>query len=187
MKILVRFEADARTVSEDDLENAFSQLSMKSKSTAKPAISPSHPLLNIRRNADPNPAPQSSIIELATRAAHKEIDIDDIYPQLYFSQTPSLYVAKHNRGTFFTVDKIALGSERVVRSAAKAEANMRRLRKILGEIVDLVKKSGDGVQLSLVYTDGALALFKQKGRSKRSTSEADARKFYELSTDKVSS
>jgi hypothetical protein len=187
MKILVRFEADACTVSADDLKDAFSQLSMKPKSAVKAAASPSHPLLTIRHNADLSPVPQSSIIELATRAAHKEMDIDDIYPQLYFSQTPSLYVAKHNRGTFFTVDEIALASERVVRSAAKAEANMRRLRKILGEIVDLVKKSGDGVQLSLVCTDGALALFKQKGRSKRSISEADARKFCDSSTDNVSS
>ncbi|KAI5989812.1 hypothetical protein F5J12DRAFT_915786 [Pisolithus orientalis] len=42
--------------------------------------------------------PQSSMIEIKTRAARRQLDCKEVYVQLYLSQTPYFYLEKHTRG-----------------------------------------------------------------------------------------
>ncbi|KAL6401240.1 hypothetical protein AUP68_16969 [Ilyonectria robusta] len=44
--------------------------------------------------------PLESTIEIKTRVAHRPLQIHDVAPQLWVSQTPKLVRAYHNRGTF---------------------------------------------------------------------------------------
>jgi len=104
--------------------------------------------------------PQASLIELKTRAAHRELDWAEIYPQLYLSQTALLYIAKHERGNFNTLEKVELGSESMQTHARRAEQGVAKLKLVLQDISDAAKKEGVGVGLSLVAMGGKLALYK---------------------------
>ena len=44
--------------------------------------------------------PQTAIFDLKTRSARREIDMDEVYPRLWVSQTPKFIIAYHNSGQF---------------------------------------------------------------------------------------
>ncbi|KIO08991.1 hypothetical protein M404DRAFT_22218 [Pisolithus tinctorius Marx 270] len=111
--------------------------------------------------------PQSSVIEIKTRAARRELDWKEVYPQLYLSQTSYLYLAKHTRGTFGRVEKFQINSEGMAAHAREAEASMAKLEALLSAILKAVRKYGEGVPLSLVYRAGELQLYKRKRGTRR--------------------
>ncbi|KAG1745762.1 hypothetical protein EDB19DRAFT_1927161 [Suillus lakei] len=163
LKILLRFTIEACTSStndtndEDDLLAAFS--GPGSRDTKKPQVTvPTVRGVSITQTTPRKVVPQASLIELKTRAAHRELDWAEVYPQLYLSQTAFLYIAKHERGNFNTLEKIELGSESMRIHARRAEQ---------GDILDAAKKEDEGVGLSLVAKDSKLALYKrQEGTGK---------------------
>ncbi|KAI6038190.1 hypothetical protein EDC04DRAFT_2868498 [Pisolithus marmoratus] len=121
--------------------------------------------------------PQSSVIEIKTRAAHRELDWKEAYPQLYLSQTPYLYLAKHSRGTFGRVEKVQINSRAMAAHTREAEAAMVKLEALLSDILKAVRKHGEGVPLSLVYRAGELQLYKCKDRTRRPFGRDITRKF----------
>jgi hypothetical protein len=172
LKILLRFTIEACTSStndtndEDDLLAAFSGLGIGGASASgdikKPqAIVPIVRGVSITRTTPRKVVPQTSLIELKTRAARREIDWEEIYPQLYLSQTALLYIAKHERGNFNTLEKVELGSESMQTHARRAEQGVAKLKLVLQDILDAAKKEDMGVGLSLVAKDGKLALYKR--------------------------
>ncbi|KAI6014620.1 hypothetical protein EDC04DRAFT_2608973 [Pisolithus marmoratus] len=126
--------------------------------------------------------PQSSMIEIKTRAAHRELDWTDVYPQLYLSQTPYLYLAKHSRGTFGRVEKVRINSREMAASTREAEVAMVKLEALLGDILKAVRKHGEGVPLSLVYRAGELQLYKRKDGTRQPFGRDIARKFQRAAT-----
>jgi hypothetical protein len=104
--------------------------------------------------------PQSSIIELKTRSFRAPFDRDDVYPQLFFSQTPLLYLARYDRGRFSGVEDITLSS--MTREATAAASGLRKLAAELENILKMVRKGDMGKKLSLVYSGGALTLYKRE-------------------------
>ncbi|KAG1725886.1 uncharacterized protein EDB91DRAFT_80558 [Suillus paluster] len=111
LKILLRFMIEACTSAtndtnnEDDLLEAFSGLGIggapASTSTGLATKKPQTPTVrgvSITHTTPRTIVPQASLIELKTRAAHRELDWEEVYPQLYLSQTAFLYIAKHERG-----------------------------------------------------------------------------------------
>jgi len=117
--------------------------------------------VSITRTTPRKVVPQTSLIELKTRAARREVDWAEIYPQLYLSQTALLYIAKHERGNFNTLEKVELGSESMQTHARRAEQGVAKLKLVLQDILDAAKKEDMGVGLSLVAKDGKLALYKR--------------------------
>ncbi|KAI6030369.1 hypothetical protein EDC04DRAFT_81964 [Pisolithus marmoratus] len=126
--------------------------------------------------------PQSSVIEIKTRAAHRELDWTDVYPQLYLSQTPYLYLAKHSRGTFGRVEKVQINSREMAASTREAEVAMVKLEALLSDILRAVRKHGEGVPLSLVYRAGELQLHKRKDGTKQPFGRDITRKFQRAAT-----
>ncbi|KAG2109056.1 uncharacterized protein F5147DRAFT_693865 [Suillus discolor] len=174
LKVLLRFTIEACTSStndtndEDDLLAAFSGLGIggasvsSSRDTKKPqATVPTVRGVTIRQTTPRKVVPQSSLIELKTRAARREIDWAEVYPQLYLSQTAFLYIAKHERGSFNTLEKVELGSESMQTHARRTQQGVAKLKLVLQDILDAVKKEDVGVGLSLVAKDGKLALYKR--------------------------
>ncbi|KAG2354836.1 hypothetical protein BDR07DRAFT_1474275 [Suillus spraguei] len=162
LKILLRFTIEACTSStndtndEDDLLAAFSGLGIggasasNSRDTKKPqATAPSVRGVSINRTTPCKVVPQASLIELKTRAA------------LYLSQTAFLYIAKHDRGNFNTLEKVELGSESMKVHARRAEQGLAKLKLVLRDILDAARMEDEGVGLSLVAKDGKLALYKR--------------------------
>lgn len=175
LKFLLRFTIEACTSptndtnDEDDLLAAFSGLGIggasasSSRDTKKPqATVPPVRGVSITQTIPRKVVPQASLIELKTRAARREIDWAEIYPQVYLSQTAFLYIAKHERGNFNTLEKVELGSESMQIHARRAEQGIAKLKLVLQDILDAAKKEDVGVGLSLVAKDGKLALYKRR-------------------------
>ncbi|EIW75633.1 hypothetical protein CONPUDRAFT_140047 [Coniophora puteana RWD-64-598 SS2] len=124
------------------------------------------------------PVAQSSLIKIKTRASHRPLDWDEAYPQLYLSQTPHFYLARHQRGLFSSsIEKYTLeGLESdllVGPEVRKAREGLKKLRGLLREILDEVRKVEDeSAQLCLVREGKALALYKRvEGTGKRLSEE----------------
>ncbi|KAI6006616.1 hypothetical protein F5J12DRAFT_101327 [Pisolithus orientalis] len=174
LKVLLRYEVDAcaEPESEDDSFLAsFSTLSIGATGGA-PTLSNDSAFssrfgMKVKLTSPRSVLPQSSVIEIKTRAARRELDWKEVYPQLYLSQTSYLYLAKHTRGTFGRVEKFQINSEGMAAHAREAEASMAKLEALLSAILKAVRKYGEGVPLSLVYRAGELQLYKRKQGTRR--------------------
>lgn len=169
LKILLRFKVDACTgVSShdpDDLAAALSGLKIKSDaSAAETSVNTRTPIggVFIIRTNPRTPVAQSTLIKLKTRASRRPFDWAEAYPQLYLSQTAYLYLAKHNRGNFGIVEKIELAGDSMKVHAKQAEVGMEKLKDVLNQVLDAVRKEGDGVGMSLVSEGQNLVLYKRK-------------------------
>jgi hypothetical protein len=168
LKVLLRFEVDACTgtkstgASVDDLAAALADLGVAPKASAVATGQKSKFGLSIIRTTPRTIVDQSSLIEMKTRASHKALDWDEAFPQLYLSQTPYLYLAKHSRGEFIAVEKVALGGDGMRVHAQRARAGLAKLRAVLTEVLNAVREAGSGVELCLVCVDGKLTLRKRK-------------------------
>ncbi|KAI6162843.1 hypothetical protein EDD17DRAFT_1776415 [Pisolithus thermaeus] len=167
LKVLLRYKVDACTVleSEDDsLLASFSALSVGTRGASTLSNDSAFSTrfgVKVKMSSPRSVVPQSSVIEIKTRAAHKELDWKEFYPQLYLSQTLHLYLAKHTRGMFSQVEKFQLNSEGMAVHARGAEAAMAKLEVLLKAILKAVRERGEGVPLSLVYRAGKLQLYKR--------------------------
>ncbi|KAG9013884.1 hypothetical protein FRB94_004264 [Tulasnella sp. JGI-2019a] len=169
IQVMVRFTVDACTMGpdaedeeedgdededeEDTLTAAFSSLTTNARQ---------FPGLTIQHSASRTIVPQSTLIELKTRASHKALDWEETYPQLYLSQTPYLYLAKHDRGAFRPAEKYDVAGRDLRPYAEQAEVGMVQLRDALLQILGSAREEGEGVGLSLVCQGEDLALYRRK-------------------------
>ncbi|KAI1789995.1 hypothetical protein LXA43DRAFT_922815 [Ganoderma leucocontextum] len=115
--------------------------------------------------------PQSSILELATRSIKfaDRTSNEDIFLQLFLTQTPTHLVAIHQYGNFEKIVRQELQSPEFV-SIAEMEGTQKSLAQfveLLKEIQRLVKELGTGRRLSLVCEKGKLELFGLAGEEGR--------------------
>ena len=180
LHILLRCTVDACTVSEsedDDFLASFSALKIGGKAeTPKPQLG-SRFGMKVKLTNPRSIVPQSRVIGIKTRSSYREMDWKEAYPQLYISQTPYLYLAKHTKGTFGPVEKIDLNSQTMAPHAKEAEGAMSKLEVLLGSILKAVRRQGEGVPLSLVYNKGKLQLYKRKEGSGKPIEAEISRKF----------
>jgi len=172
LNVLLRFEVDACIASAtnaiadtDDLVAALSGLGLDTSAaeTTRPPI----PGISVIHTSSRALVPQSSLIEIKTRASHRALDWTEAYPQLYLSQTAFLYLAKHNRGLFVDVERVSLSGNSMKVHAKQAEAGMGKLRAVLTEVLSAVRNQGSGVGLCLVQEAGNLVLYeRQEGTGK---------------------
>ena len=96
----------------------------------------------IHRTPYPSP-PLSTFIEKKTRSAKGELDYVDIYGQLIFSQTPHLYVARHTRGYFSSLEKVSLGQGKLRDIENATQGMMRKVAGMFREIMETVEEFGE--------------------------------------------
>ncbi|KNZ78252.1 hypothetical protein J132_01231 [Termitomyces sp. J132] len=187
LKLVVRFEVDAcvsvvspthpqSTVSSsgDDLDGiigALSGVSLRTESAAPP------PSIKATGGLETFPTitvisggcvvPQSSIIELTTRSMHNASAFEwkESYPQLFFSQTPHHFLAVHERGLFKQVNKRKLESSELKMVAQTIQEDLKKLRRLLDQITELVKKHGERGRLSFVCQNGELKVYERTNRA----------------------
>lgn len=184
LRVLLRCTVDACTDSEseaDDFLASFSAMKIGSKAET-PKSQPDSACTNrlgmkVKLTSPRSVIPQSRVIEIKTRASHRELDWKEVYPQLYLSQTPYLYLARHTKGTFGAVEKVDLNGETMVPRAKEAEDAMGKLEMLLGSILKAVRRQGKGVPLSLVYHKGKLQLYKRNEGSGKPIEAEISRKF----------
>ena len=86
----------------------------------------------------------------------------ETYPQLYLSQTPYVYLAKHTSGRFGSVEKIDINGQAMTPYTKQAKDAIGKLQLLLVSILEAARKQGEGRSLSLVYYGGKLKLYKRK-------------------------
>lgn len=156
---MVRFELDSATeagplegstndnVTEhsndvDCLTDAMRDTSVNDRLLPLPKCTEIKSGIKIHKTNYPAP-PLSSFIETKTRSARGELDYVDIYGQLAFSQTPNLFVARHHKGYFQTLEKISLG-EGILKDIAEAtQETMAKTAGMIKEMMDTVEEFGE--------------------------------------------
>jgi hypothetical protein len=121
LRCLVRYEADGCTddigeptgkakttesVKAGDTDDLLD--SLKSMSIASPQVQPTG---SVQVLSEGRVVPPATIIEIKTRALHRHLKIDEVLPQLWFAQTPNLFVGYHTNGHFQQVHKLAMKPE----------------------------------------------------------------------------
>lgn len=161
--MVVRFEVDAfvspapSDISGEDIVKVYAT------NTIVPSAAPSAGL-GVRYGGAI--IPQSWLIELksANKKSAARANWAEVYPQLYFSQTPWLYKAVHLEGRFHTVKKMGLGSFEVADVAERSKIRFERLRQVLQNIKAMVVDAGPGGRLSFVLEERELKVYERKGQ-----------------------
>jgi hypothetical protein len=173
LKLLLRFSADAcLDTSEDDLVAAFSQLDVKSSHSTSTEFSSDlvagtssvkglHIL--VPKSGLVQPTPHANLIEVKTRSVRNLLDWNEAYPQLQLSQTPYMYLAKHERGAFGEPEKYALQGQSMEAYERTTRGGLVALYNVLKEILETVRIEGQrepspGSEFGLVCVDGQLSL-----------------------------
>ncbi|KAK3331841.1 hypothetical protein B0T19DRAFT_367011 [Cercophora scortea] len=165
LKCLVRNETDAH-VGEGNTQGADDSLSaaLGGMSLSGPEKTASG--LTIVKSGDQTDAADSSALEIKTRAASRKLDMDDVLPQLWISQTPKLAVGYHHRGLFNDVQVRDMTDE-ILQWEAANRGDLGKLAGLLAEIIRVVKQAADrravveypgGPSLRIVAGDGKPAL-----------------------------
>ncbi|KAL4249380.1 hypothetical protein ABKN59_006919 [Abortiporus biennis] len=180
MTIVVSFEVDAFLESEkadkpkptqspgevDDLSNLLSGLAVSSSlpQSQLPEDSPGD-IKVIRAGCT---VAQEDIVEMVTRSQRNaaNFDWDHVYPQVFFSQTPHLFLAIHNRGVFEEVQKEVLGSPKMKSVERNLETGLKKLRSALETIQNLVIDHGKNGWLTLICQEGELRVYERVSNQK---------------------
>lgn len=117
--------------------------------------------LTVIKDGSQSMVPQSDVIEIKTRAAHKKLEWGTFYPGLYLSQTSSLYLARHTKGEFQPAEKYALKGTSFATYKEQTEMSLWNLQVLLTQILVAVKKELEGTPLSLVCEGGRLSLYRR--------------------------
>ncbi|KAG8946991.1 hypothetical protein FRC04_011287 [Tulasnella sp. 424] len=164
LKILLRYEVDACILPTPRPNPVQTPLEPRSKPKVS-SPSPTFPMVSVIPLGDASSiVPQSSILEIKTRIREGEMNWSEIYPQLFLSQTPHLYVARHQQGLFTgtSVTKYDMTSSQLEKAAKAAEKPMARMYALLEAIVAAIRQEGEDVGMALTYDGKKLALHKRK-------------------------
>lgn len=149
--MLVRFEVDAM-VGEDDYEEGEEEDEEQMGS------------LRVRR-VGYNVVPGDVVAEIKTRSINRVLDMGDVMPQLWFSETQWLLVAYHRRGAFWKRDMEQVNVERngMLREWEEGnKGNLEKLVRLLKVVIEAVVEAGGRAELA-VTEDGILRVSGSRG------------------------
>ena len=105
----------------------------------------------------------AAVIELATQSQAifeaRGFDWKAAYPQLFFSQTANHYLAVHKHGRFISIEKRKLSSDEMQAEEKGAQGDLKKVRKALDVVKELVLAHGKKGRLSLVCKDGLMKVY----------------------------
>lgn len=108
--------------------------------------------------------PQSSLIELKTRSVNTNVNKRDFYPQLLFSQTPTVLLARHNYGKFLSCEPLQLVD--MAEEEWRAQRGLKVLGDVLVEFRELAMGHWQGGKFSLVCRGDKLEVFRREGEAR---------------------
>jgi hypothetical protein len=172
MKMIVRFEVDAcistpattpNTPPKPGLDHLASVLSgLSISATNNSPASPSSKNSPVKVIRGGSYIPQEAVVELTTRTEKRQIvDWIENFPQLFLSQTPHHFLGIHRSGRFTTVQKRKLNSPDFSAAERTVQPGLKKLRRALEIIKEIVMESGQRGRLSLVCQGGVLKVFER--------------------------
>ena len=127
-----------RNPTQDSLSSMLGALSLSSGDNS-PGITPTESKLVIKEEGQL--VPLESTLEIKTRVHHKLLEIQEVIPQLWVSQTPKLVRAYHKNGTFQRPVVEDVAAE--VKNWEKRKQNdLRVLAALIRKIIHLAKDVG---------------------------------------------
>ncbi|RKU41584.1 hypothetical protein DL546_004700 [Coniochaeta pulveracea] len=141
LKFLVRYEVDG-------------YVSPTGKSDAAPK---SWPGSKLKVTLVGKPVPPEQCLEIKTRVAHKPLQMQDVMPQLWVSQTTKLVRACHSRGVFQPplVEDV---TDAMKRWETDHTDKLRKLAAVIAEIAAVAKRSGGPVLVKYSVAGNQLVL-----------------------------
>ncbi|EEA26157.1 conserved hypothetical protein [Talaromyces marneffei ATCC 18224] len=171
LKLIVRYETDgyvgnepakSKEIEGDDLTSLIKNLSLgPTSSTASPAAVKSK--LMIRKEG--KPVLIESTLEIKTRTAYKHIDIEEVLPQLWVSQTPNLVRAYHRQGVF-AVPQVKDVTLEIKRWEENRQADLKKLTVLIKRIISVVKANGGSGVVKYDIEQGDKLVISQSGGKK---------------------
>jgi hypothetical protein len=152
MRCVVRHETDAYIRGEgvDALSGTLvDELGGLSISEAEKTASE----LTVVRSVKRANVPVSSLLEIKTRAASRVLDMTEVLPQLWISQTPKLAVGYYSKGGFNNV-KVQDMTAEILWWEAASQGDLGRLAGLLSNVIGAVRRSSDR-QAMVEYTGGS--------------------------------
>ena len=122
----------------DVISSMFASLSL-SPNTSLSAVTPGGSKLRIRKEGEV--VPLQSTLEVKTRVFHKHLQIRDVAPQLWVSQTPKLVRAYHRNGTF-QEPKVEDVAGAIKSWEQDNHADLRKLAALINKILSVAKELG---------------------------------------------
>ncbi|KAI1641883.1 uncharacterized protein F4817DRAFT_28941 [Daldinia loculata] len=108
---------------------------------------------------DGQAVPLNSTLEIKTRVSHKPLEIREVAPQLWVSQTPRLVRAYHQRGVF-QVPTVEDVTAQIKRWEQDNQRHLRKLAALIRKIVNIVKDCNESVTLRYDARERKLILSK---------------------------
>ncbi|KAJ8503209.1 hypothetical protein ONZ45_g11066 [Pleurotus djamor] len=166
LKMVIRYEVDAylphaaQASDVNDLADALAGVSIKATAKSNDATFVSGIAVHPTGSWS---IPQTSILEITTRSFwnYQNINWSEVYPQLYLSQTPNLYIGLHQRGAFSRLVQEKLDSPKMKGIHAAEQPKMLMLRWLLGDIQKRLMKRGSDAKISLVCRAGVLGVYER--------------------------
>ena len=135
--------ANKRETEADGLAGLLGSMSLSAAQKASPetrVVRPKGSKLVIREEGIV--VPLDSTLEIKTRVSHKRLNINEIAPQLWASQTPKLVRAYHNRGVFQET-KVEDVTKEIKSWELANQKHLKRLAALIKEIRNAVRACGD--------------------------------------------
>lgn len=147
LKFIVRHETDgyigdasakAKKIDGEDLTSLIKKLSL---GPASSAVSPASAKSKLMIKKEGKAVPIKSTLEIKTRVAHRPIDIQEVLPQLWVSQTPNLVRAYHKQG-IFAVPQVEDVTLDIKRWEENHQADLQKMAPLIKRIISVVKEHG---------------------------------------------
>ncbi|THG97020.1 hypothetical protein EW026_g4912 [Hermanssonia centrifuga] len=162
LKLLVRFEVDACFESDTAVPFTDDQTSSEPMDALTETLGSldisSDTALRVMRGGVI--VPQSDLIKIKTRSSPVDTQALDIQIQLLLGQIPRAYIGMHSQGVFGSVhEELSWPESETARH--KVQVGLKKLRRVLQEIIDFALASSKNAKLSLVYKDKVLQVYQR--------------------------
>ena len=107
--------------------------------------------------------PLDLILEIKTQVIHKSLEIQEVAPQLWISQTPKLVRAYHHKGTF-QIPQVENVAAVIKRWEERVQTNLRKLAALISKILNVVKGCGGNAILKYDVKKDKLVVSKVDGK-----------------------
>lgn len=173
LKFIVRHETDgyvnmfpkapiaAKGAENHNLSSMLEALSLgqsKSQSHTTPRIS------KLAIKEDGQVVPIESTLEIKTRVFHKSINIQEVLPQLWVSQTPNFVCAYHKNG-LFERPQVENVTFEIQKWENEHQEDLRKLATLIQRIIEEARKCGGNATVKYDNQNDKLVVWKAEGRS----------------------
>ncbi|KIV89043.1 hypothetical protein PV10_08657 [Exophiala mesophila] len=155
LKFLVRYETDGylaekEAPSDEYLSKLLDGLSLSASKPGPESLPPQFAVSKLRIKKLGQTVSRTSTIEIKTRVIHKPLDLQQIIPQLWISQTPNLVRAYHQNGVF-TTPMVQNVTTEIQDWEKRNHKDLQKLAILIRRVISLARQCGG---TAVVQSDG---------------------------------